>query len=212
MTSWTVSSVHEISQQEYWSGLPFPSPGSLPDPGFEPTYPACRWILYHWVTRKPPSGTLHSPSFPGGANGSEQRGSAGLRTGGGRDGWKARAPVLCRGGEVVGVEVGAESAQAPLPWCSIFFLWHAQPLRPRPPSPTPAWSFHLLDAAVLCSTVCCPCPSAVPHVCPHWDVCPLPLPTLIICILLFAISVKYSQTIYYIILITLILSMYINIC
>ena len=25
-----------FSRQEYWSGLPFPSPGDLPDPGFEP--------------------------------------------------------------------------------------------------------------------------------------------------------------------------------
>ena len=24
-------------RQEYWSGLPFPSPGNLPDPGIEPT-------------------------------------------------------------------------------------------------------------------------------------------------------------------------------
>ena len=30
------SSVHGISQQEYWSGLPFPSPGDLPDPGIAP--------------------------------------------------------------------------------------------------------------------------------------------------------------------------------
>ena len=30
------SSFHGISQQEYWSGLPFPSPGDLPDPGIEP--------------------------------------------------------------------------------------------------------------------------------------------------------------------------------
>ena len=30
------SSVLEISQQEYWSGLPFPSPGNLLDPGIEP--------------------------------------------------------------------------------------------------------------------------------------------------------------------------------
>ena len=43
--SWTVdlmdcsppdSSVHGISRQEYWSGLPFPSPGDLPHPGIEP--------------------------------------------------------------------------------------------------------------------------------------------------------------------------------
>ena len=25
-----------FSSQEYWSGLPFPSPGDLPDPGIEP--------------------------------------------------------------------------------------------------------------------------------------------------------------------------------
>ena len=27
-------------RQEYWSGLPFPSPGDLPDPGTEPEFPA----------------------------------------------------------------------------------------------------------------------------------------------------------------------------
>ena len=26
----------EFSRQEYWSGLPFPSPGGLPNPGIEP--------------------------------------------------------------------------------------------------------------------------------------------------------------------------------
>ena len=26
----------EFSRQEYWSGLPFPSPGDLPDPGMKP--------------------------------------------------------------------------------------------------------------------------------------------------------------------------------
>ena len=26
----------EFSRQEYWSGLPFPSPGDLPNPGIEP--------------------------------------------------------------------------------------------------------------------------------------------------------------------------------
>ena len=34
------SSVHGFSRQEYWSGLPFPSPGDLPDPRIEPTSPA----------------------------------------------------------------------------------------------------------------------------------------------------------------------------
>ena len=43
-TLWTVA-YHappsmEFSRQEYRSGLPFPSPGDLPDPGFEPSSPA----------------------------------------------------------------------------------------------------------------------------------------------------------------------------
>ena len=35
-----------FSRQEYWSGLPFPSPGDLPDPGIEPRSPRCRQTLY----------------------------------------------------------------------------------------------------------------------------------------------------------------------
>ena len=31
-----------FSWQEYWSGLPFPSPGDLPDQGIEPVSPAFR--------------------------------------------------------------------------------------------------------------------------------------------------------------------------
>ena len=30
----------EFSRQEYWSGLPFPSPGDLPDPEIKPGSPA----------------------------------------------------------------------------------------------------------------------------------------------------------------------------
>ena len=30
----------EFSRQEYWSGLPFPTPGDLPDPGIQPGSPA----------------------------------------------------------------------------------------------------------------------------------------------------------------------------
>ena len=30
----------EFSTQEYWSGLPFPSPGDLPNPGIEPWSPS----------------------------------------------------------------------------------------------------------------------------------------------------------------------------
>ena len=33
------SSVHGILQQEYWCGLPFPSPGDLYNPGLKPRFP-----------------------------------------------------------------------------------------------------------------------------------------------------------------------------
>ena len=43
-TPWTVTCQAPLSEgfskQEYWSGLPFPSPGDLPNPGIEPTSPA----------------------------------------------------------------------------------------------------------------------------------------------------------------------------
>ena len=43
-TPWTVAYQASLSmgfsRQEYWSGLPFPSPGDLPDPGIEPGSPA----------------------------------------------------------------------------------------------------------------------------------------------------------------------------
>ena len=34
------NSIHGISQQEYWSGFPFPPLGDLPDPGIKPASPA----------------------------------------------------------------------------------------------------------------------------------------------------------------------------
>ena len=36
----------EFSRQEYWSGLSFPFPGDLPDPGIEPGSPAFQAVLY----------------------------------------------------------------------------------------------------------------------------------------------------------------------
>ena len=43
VTPWTVAYQAplsmEFSRQEYWSGLPFPSPGDLPHPGIEPRSP-----------------------------------------------------------------------------------------------------------------------------------------------------------------------------
>ena len=44
VTPWTVAHQAPLSmgfsRQEYWSGLPFPSPGNLPDPGIKPGSPA----------------------------------------------------------------------------------------------------------------------------------------------------------------------------
>ena len=42
-----------FSRQKYWSGLPFPPPGDLPDPGVK-TCVSCigRQILYHQATRE----------------------------------------------------------------------------------------------------------------------------------------------------------------
>ena len=41
LTPWAVSHQPPLSmrffRQEYWSGLPFPTPGDLPDPRIEPT-------------------------------------------------------------------------------------------------------------------------------------------------------------------------------
>ena len=54
-TPWTV--FHQappstgFSRQEYWSGLPFPSPGNLPDPGIEPRSPA---LQADALTSEPP--------------------------------------------------------------------------------------------------------------------------------------------------------------
>ena len=53
----------EFSRQEYWSGLPFPSSGDLPDPGIEPiflAFPAspawAGWFFTSWTT-----GEAHMP-------------------------------------------------------------------------------------------------------------------------------------------------------
>ena len=59
-TPWTVAHWAPLSmgfpRREYWSGLPFPSPEDLPDPGIK----LCLlwllhfwWILYHWAPGKP---------------------------------------------------------------------------------------------------------------------------------------------------------------
>ena len=51
VTPWTAAYQAPLSvgfsRQGYWSGLPFPSPGHLPNPGIEPGLPHCWQTLYH---------------------------------------------------------------------------------------------------------------------------------------------------------------------
>ena len=84
-TPWTV--VHQaphsmgFSRQEYWSGLPFPSPEDLPDPGIEPRSPTLQAdALTSEPPEKPPDWNLifrylglrytHT-GFPGDVSGKE---------------------------------------------------------------------------------------------------------------------------------------------
>ena len=65
-TPWTVAyqapPCMGFSRQEYWSGLPFPSPGDLPDPGIEPgshSFQADAWTSeppWHLKTTEPGTG------------------------------------------------------------------------------------------------------------------------------------------------------------
>ena len=58
-----------FSRQEYWSGVPFPSPGDLPDPGIEPGSPAFQADA---LTSEPPGNPgsiLGSGRSPGKGNG-----------------------------------------------------------------------------------------------------------------------------------------------
>ena len=69
MTPWTATRQAPLSmgfsRQEYWSGLLFPSPGDLPNPGIEPGFPALQVdSLPSEPTEKPslPLGLCHLPS------------------------------------------------------------------------------------------------------------------------------------------------------
>ena len=56
VTPWTVARQAPLfmrfSRQEYWSGLPFPSPRYLPNTGIEPRSPALQADFTVWVTRE----------------------------------------------------------------------------------------------------------------------------------------------------------------
>ena len=57
-TPWTVTLQAPLSmgfsQQEYWSGLPFPPPGDLPNPGIEPALLVSPTLAGEFFTTEPP--------------------------------------------------------------------------------------------------------------------------------------------------------------
>ena len=66
-TPWTVA--HQappsmgFSRQEYWSGLPFPTPGELSDPGMEPTSLASPALAGGFFTTEPSGQPLKCTLF-----------------------------------------------------------------------------------------------------------------------------------------------------
>ena len=58
-----VSSGHRILQQEYWNGLPFPSPGDLPTQGSNP-HRLYRRILYHLSHQGSPLYVICTVKYP----------------------------------------------------------------------------------------------------------------------------------------------------
>ena len=62
VTPWTVACqvplTMRFSRQEYWSGLPFLSPGDLPDPGIKPMSPVSPASAGRFFTTEPPGKPL----------------------------------------------------------------------------------------------------------------------------------------------------------
>ena len=69
---WTVASWAPLSMgfpgQEYWSGLPFPLPGDLPDPGIESASLASPALASGFFTTRPPNKGYLSHIAPGTSN------------------------------------------------------------------------------------------------------------------------------------------------
>ena len=74
-----------FSIPEYWSGLPFPSPGDLPDPRIRPASPALAGGLF---TAEPPGKPSGVPPEPNQAPGSTVMGT-------GQDSTPEGKPALC---------------------------------------------------------------------------------------------------------------------
>ena len=70
ITPWTVALQAPLSlgfpRQEYWSGLPLPSPGDLPDPGIEPAFLASSALAGGFFTTEPsgkPCFSVYNPKI-----------------------------------------------------------------------------------------------------------------------------------------------------
>ena len=77
-TPWTVAyqalPSMGFSRQEYWSGVPFPSPGDLPNPGIEPGSPALQAdALPSEPPGKPLQVLLQNKFLEGGLSGSKDQ-------------------------------------------------------------------------------------------------------------------------------------------
>ena len=73
VTPWTVACQAPLSmafsRQEYWSGLPFPPPGNLPNPGIEPMSLALQAdSLPSEPPGKPPGKAVSNPTLKLGRN------------------------------------------------------------------------------------------------------------------------------------------------
>ena len=69
-TPWTVACQAplsmEFSRQEYWSGVPFPTPGDLPHPGIQPASLVSLALAGRFLTTAPPGkyiGYNNSPPY-----------------------------------------------------------------------------------------------------------------------------------------------------
>ena len=67
VTLWTVTHQAPLSmgfsRQEYWSGLPCPPPGDIPNPGMNTGLLHCRRILYHLSQKGSPIFALSAANF-----------------------------------------------------------------------------------------------------------------------------------------------------
>ena len=65
-----------LSRQEYWSGLPCPSPEDLPYTGIEPGSPVSPALAAGFFTTEPPGKPALLMGFPGGSDGEDPASNA----------------------------------------------------------------------------------------------------------------------------------------